>query len=463
MPPHPPALTAFARHLRHLLALRAGLQLATVWLFFWGVVVLALRVSHTDPLWAMAVGGLGLLPILPVALWLAHRQQPSLVQLRATYDHLNACGGLLMAQEVADMEPWLARLPATQRPQLHWRSGRLIGFFGAAALFAAVALLLPERMVHLNTPKPLAIGQLVQQLEAEVQTLAQEKILEEKKSTDLLQQLDQLQKEAASNDPNHTWEALDHIKEANAQTARQAAEEVAAKSSTLAEAQTLAQALKQAGESGLNEATAKDAAQNLADLLHDARLETGLLNSQLPPELLAGLKGAKPESLDQLLKNLDLKKATLHQAVSNLANLKLIDPATLSKCQKAGTCKNPGGLAAYLSSCTNGCNKASLSACMKLGRGGPGGGGPEAPMTWTDGTSEKDTKFQAHALPPAASLSDAQLVGVSQAAPEISDRNLAAEHGALDNTLASGGSAHAQTVLPEHRQAVQRFFKRESQ
>jgi len=463
MAPHLPALPQFARQLRLLLAVRAALQLATAWLFFWGVLVLALRVSHTEPLWGLAAGGLGLLPIIPVALWRAHRQQPSLIQLRATYDHLNACGGVLMAEEAADMSPWLTQLPATRRPQLHWRSGRPLGLFGAAALFVAIALLLPERMVQIHSQKPLEIGQLVQQLEAEVQTLAQEKLVDEKKSTDVLQQLDQLQKEAASTDPNHAWEALDHIKEANSQTARQAAEEVAAKSSTLAQAQTLAQALKQAGEAGLNEATAAEAAQNLADLLHDAHLETGLLNSQIPPELLAGLKGAKPESLDQLLKNLQFKQATLHQAVSNLGNLRLIDPALLAKCQSAGTCKNPAALAAYLSTCTNGCNKAGLLACMKLGRGGPGGGGPAAPMTWTDGASEKDTKFQAHALPPATSLSDAQLVGVSQAAPEISDRNLTADHGALDTSTASGGSAHVQTVLPEHRQAVQRFFKRESQ
>jgi hypothetical protein len=36
-----------------------------------------------------------------------------------------------------------------------------------------------------------------------------------------------------------------------------------------------------------------------------------------------------------------------------------------------------------------------------------------------------------------------------------------AQHGALDNAAASGGSAHAQVILPEHRQAVQSFFKRE--
>jgi hypothetical protein len=76
-----------------------------------------------------------------------------------------------------------------------------------------------------------------------------------------------------------------------------------------------------------------------------------------------------------------------------------------------------------------------LSECMLLGKGGPGGGGPEAPMTWTDGASEKDLKFQEHALPPASRLSDAQLVGVSKAAPELSTNDVAAGRGALDDAM----------------------------
>ena len=81
-------------------------------------------------------------------------------------------------------------------------------------------------------------------------------------------------------------------------------------------------------------------------------------------------------------------------------------------------------------------------------------------MTWNNNTSEQDQKFQEHALPPSSHLDDAQLVGVSKAAPELSG-DVSAQHGALDNAVASGGSAHAQVILPEQRQAVQNFFKRE--
>jgi hypothetical protein len=82
-------------------------------------------------------------------------------------------------------------------------------------------------------------------------------------------------------------------------------------------------------------------------------------------------------------------------------------------------------------------------------------------MTWTDGASEAGAKFKAEALPAATRLSDAQLVGISRAAPELNGEAVAPDHGALANTAGSGGSAHSQTVLPEHRRAVQKFFNRD--
>jgi hypothetical protein len=228
-----------------------------------------------------------------------------------------------------------------------------------------------------------------------------------------------------------------------------------AKTTALTEAETLARAMEMAA---MSEATATEAAQDLAAMLNAAKLEAGILNGQIPPELLSGLNGLNKEQMEKLLQALALNKNLLGTTVSNLANLKMIDPALLAKLEAAGQCHNPGALADYLSTCTNGCNAGE---CYLLCKGGPGGGGPGAAMTWDNDTSEQDTKFQEHVLPPSPHLSDAQLVGVSKGAPELSADDAAAQHGALDNAAAGGGSAHAQVILPEHRQAVQKFFKRE--
>jgi len=210
-------------------------------------------------------------------------------------------------------------------------------------------------------------------------------------------------------------------------------------------------------------ATASQAAQDLASMLNAAKLEQGILNGQIPPELLQNLSGLDKAQMEQLVKALELNKGALSMTMSNLANLKMIDPATLAKSQNAGHNPDYAGLAMYLSQCKGGnCDSELLFSWLrKRGRGGPGGGGPEAPMDWDNDTSEANLKFQEHALPPSSHLSDAQLVGLSKAAPELATGDVSAQHGALDNAAASGGSAHAQVILPEQRRAVQNFFKRE--
>jgi hypothetical protein len=113
------------------------------------------------------------------------------------------------------MGAWQAQLPPAAVPKFRWHSGRALLLLCVSALFAATALLLPERLTQLGKSRSLEIGQIVGQLQAEVKTLAQEKIVDDKKADDLQKQLSQLQKDSSSYDPDKTWEALDHIKQSN--------------------------------------------------------------------------------------------------------------------------------------------------------------------------------------------------------------------------------------------------------
>lgn len=460
---HPQAIQAFTFKLKLLLTLRVAVRMATVWFFVWGVFVLAMRIANVQSTEWLALGVFGFIPVALLAAWWERRNHPGFNSIRANYDRLNACGGILMSEEAADMSAWLTHLPSAAVPKLYWRSQRSLALLGLAVVFAATALLLPERVTRLGKNPALEIGPIVQQLQAEVKTLAQEKIVDEKKADELQQQLSQLQKDSSAYDPNKTWEALDHVKQANADAAKQAAEEAITKTESLNEAETLAKAMQDAAESGMSADTASQAAQELASMLNAAKLEDGIFNGKIPPELLASLNGLNKEQMDQLVKALELNKNALSMTMSNLANLKLIDPALLAKCQNAGHNPDYAALAAYLSQCKGGqCDGELLFSWLrKYGRGGPGGGGPEAAMLWDNNTSEDNLKFQAHALPPAGQLSDAQLVGVSKSAPELGAGDVVAGHGALDNASASGGSAQTQVILPEHRLAVQNFFKRE--
>ncbi len=458
---HAKALQLFARDLQWLLALRLGVQMATVWFFAWGVVVLGLRISGMQDSFWLSLGVLGVVPLAFLAAWQARKRRADFARIRASYDRLNECGGLMMSEEAGDMKAWQERLPEASVPRFHWQSGRAMLMLVVAAAFAATALLIPDRLTHFSRQASLEVGQIVEQLQAEVKTLADEKIVDDKKADDLQKQLAQLQKDASGMDPNKTWEALDQIKQANSDAAKQAAEEAISKTESLSEAETAAKAMQEAADAGMNEATATQAAQDLAAMLNNAKLEAGIFNGKIPPELLSNLNGLNKEQMQKLMEALEMNKDAMAETMNKLASLKMIDPATLAKCQNAGQCSNPGALAAYLAQCKGG-EHEMFSWLRHPGKGGPGGGGPAADMTWDNNTAEKDQKFQEHALPPSPHLSDAHLVGVSKAAPQLSDNSAAAEHGALDGTTASGGSAHAQVILPEYRQAVQNFFKRDN-
>jgi hypothetical protein len=229
------------------------------------------------------------------------------------------------------------------------------------------------------------------------------------------------------------------------------------------QAETLAAALQMASADGLGGETATRAAQDLAAMMRAAKLEEGLLAGELPSDLLADARdGLTREELEKLLGSLQFNKSRLTNSVARLAKLKLIDPALLSQCQGAGSTNHCEGLAAFLKECSqNGQCDSFIAATLSYCRGGTSRGRGDAPMTWTDGSSEEGAKFKEEALSPSDRLSDAEFVGVSRAAPQLSDESVQVENGALAGAQSGGGAAHAQVILPRHRSAVQRFFKRD--
>lgn len=458
MKSHAEALKAFHGRLTALLILRRAVFWATGWFFFWGVVVLAARYSRLATPDQLLYGLLGAIPLAVIAGVCEYRRRVKFSQIRAAYDGFNHCGGVVMAEEEQDMSAWKSVLPKPAMPALRWRGGKAVGLFAASTLFVVVTLILPERLTHAGQ-RPLEIGKLVEELEAEVEVLKEERILEPERADELQKQLDRIRKNALAMDPNKTWEALDHIKEANTDVAKQAAEEAVKKTANLTEAETLASALQSALELGLGKDTATAAAKDLASMLTAAKLEEGLLDASISPELLVQFEALNREDLERLLSAIQFNKADLSRTLTNLANLKLIDPKMLGQCQNVGTCPNPDALAAFLCNSTNACDFAGLA--MSYCRGGLTRGRGDAPMTWKDETAEQGVKFKEEALPPSVVLSDAQLVGVTRAAPQLSNEEVAAGHGALASASAGGGAAHSRVVLPRHKQTVQRFFKRD--
>jgi hypothetical protein len=456
------AIRECAQRLAFLLMFRTALRCATIWLLAVGVAVLVARVTGLVASHWLIGGLVGLVPVVAVAAWVEWQRRPQLAAVRAAMDRHNHAGGLLMAAAQADVSAWQHGSKPVQ-PAVRWNSGRPMSLFCAAALFLCASMLMPERFIVGAAQRPLDVGKLVSELTEQVTALEEEKILPEDKALELKKELARLGKESTAKDPAKTWESLDHLKQSNADLAKQAAEEALQKTEVLKQAETLAAALGLLPDSASS--LLERAMQDMASLLQQAKLEQGLLAAKLPEELLKAAKDGKltPEQMKELMKALQGNKDQLGECLNKLANLKLIDPKLLEACKKAGQCPNPAGLAAFLAE--NGANLDSvLLAVQSYGQGGVDRGRGDAPLTWTDPSDESGMKFKDTALPmgPLSGLKDAQLVGISRSAPEVSGEKENASAGALAGAEAGGGAANVQQLLPRHKGAVQRFFKREN-
>lgn len=108
---------------------------------------------------------------------------------------------------------------------------------------------------------------------------------------------------------------------------------------------------------------------------------------------------------------------------------------------------------------------AALGLCNQPGAGGPGGGGPHAPLGFTDPTPPAGPEaFRDTPLPSADGAPDptrSVLLGVSAGDPEVGAEAAPVSAGALDPADASAddaGATRAAPVLPRHRKAVESYF-----
>lgn len=448
-----------------ILTLRQAISWSAVWFFVLGAVVLAVRMTTTWPTHYLVAATAVVFPLgIAVGIW-QWRSRPAERELRAVLDRHNNAGGMIVAETDADMSAWKKELPALEVPEFRWHSRRPLMVFSCAAVFLVATFLVPEKHLGVGAKRSLEIGALVGEISEEIEVLEEEQILEEEKSDDLQNQLKKLEHDADAQDPAKTWEALDHLKQSNSDLAKQAAEEAVQKMNDLKHAEALAGALGMLPEP--NEALSAAGMQDLAAMLDDARLEDGLLKGEIPKDLLEKAKKGKltPEQLKKLLDAIKMNKGDLNDAIAKLVNIQLLDPAKLGQCQSAGQCPNPGDLAKFLAancsgtnSCTNGLSAFVAAFCSGVTRGRA-----DAPITWMTPSTFDGTKTKNQILPMGdlSAMKDAKFVGISRSAPEVTGAQENAGSGALSGTAAGGGSAQVQQVLPRHKGAVQRFFKRE--
>ena len=467
---HQKAINALRLRVALFLFLRLMLIFMTVWGFLWGTAVLVLRGAVGVPLDLLLWGLAGLPIAMGLAVGLASRRVPSRTAARSLLDERGRCGGLLMAEEETDIGEWERQIPAITAPSLRWRNRRCPGLFAAAVIFVLVSFLVPQRLVELSSTHALEIGREAEKLTAQIETLKEEEIIESPKAESLQEKLDQIRKEASGEDPVKTWEALDHLEDVVSKAAEQAAEEALAQTERLTQAETLTEGLADASAEGAAEMDGglmTEAMKELAGMIHKAAQESELLKRRLSQDQLNACKSSSlsPEQLEDILRALRLCKGDIARCLGKLCRAGLLDLETLKLCESLGRCDS-AGLLAFLAE-----NTGKFALCDLLedwcqgmpGRGGIDRGRGDAPMTWSDATTQEGATFKEEVLPPAsvAALKESMLAGVSVGAPSVEKGTQGSTSDALANAAAGGGAAATHTILPRHRGTVKRYFQRQ--
>jgi len=450
-----PRLAGFRRSIGIALAAKEAVRSTTLWAFAWGAFVIAWRVgSRQTPSWL--AWGLAAFPILALAAsWRAWRKLPSQASLRAAADQRSHCGGMLMAADETPLAGWQTPEPLALRVRWNW--GRPVAALLCGFAFLAAALLVPQRFALLDDPT-LEIGADVRKLASAIDVLQEEKIVERSQAEQLKDKLRQIQDEASGRDPKKTFDALDHMMQALTRTARNAAEDAGETIDKLRKAKRLAEAV--AKEEGTLDAKIKeDALKELHDLVSKAAEEAKSLDNALDEELRRELKDGDltAEQLKELADALKGAKGELQAKLGKLSKARLIDPKQLKKCEgdpgEDGECDGE--------ECEGSVAKMLARLSQRSGRGGRAEGPGHSPIQWSDGSKEEGAKFKEQSLPPAslAQLKESIKVGISRAEPKAGEAT-ASQGGGLVGAAVGGGGAHAATLLPQHRAAVQRFFAR---
>ncbi len=450
------------------MALRECLRLIFAWTMLWATAVVGLRAVFRIDAIVLLWGLLGLAAAAAAGVVLGRRKLPSVTAIRAALDRHGRLGGLLMAAGDVDIGAWNAQIARVPLPALQWRSRRQWMLLITSTAFLVAAFLAPDRYLPSGGETGLQIGGEMQKLTEKIQALKEEQILPPEKAQVLERDLDRVRQEALGKDPAKTMEALDHLEQSLSKAAADAAEMAIKQTETAARTQELAEAL-QAAQGQMDPKQFGQAMKELAHMAEQAAADNKDLEAALSEELKeACQKGLLSDAqLRDLCKALKECKECERARLVKLIDAKLIDAAELGElveCENAGE-GDEAALIAALCRCKDGNQLAdALALCNPefAGKGGPGGGGPPAVMTWQQEVNKEGAKFKEKVLQPAAavSLKKSRLAGISVGDPTSVKTGGGSSGGALGTAQAGGGEAHTQLILPEYEKTIQRYFDR---
>jgi hypothetical protein len=476
-------LAGFRARLRVILAIRGCLGPLVAWTMVWAFLVLALRAGLGADRGALVWGWLGYVPAIAAGVLLAVRRIPSPGALRAALDRHGDLGGLLMAAGEREIGSWSGQMREAGVPVVRWRLGRYKVLLPAAAVFLAASFLVPNRQLPFAGGDWLQVDKQVSDLSRKLEVLKQEQLIPAEKAQVLEKDLERVRQEASAKDPAKTMEAIDHLEQSFSKAAAEAAESAIKQAEKAGRAEKLAEALQKVQAQMPPEQLA-EAVKELGRMTDEAAKESKSLAESLDQDLLDACEQGEltDQQLQQLADALGQCKNGQQAMLAKLVKARLVDGGMLGLLDgepmdggqlglldgdpsggDGGDGGGDGELAALLAKCKDGADLAAALVGGLPGKGGPGGGGPPAAMTWSDEASKENTAFKEKVLPPAAvaSLKDSRTIGISRADATADQPSGGSSGGALNSAAAGGGAARTQVILPEYEKTVRRYFDRE--
>ncbi|MDR2441386.1 MAG: hypothetical protein LBE12_18650 [Planctomycetaceae bacterium] len=508
-------LSTFRRRIFAVLFLKKVITFTSIFLFLWGVFILTLRVGGWyEP--SIVTLSLFVYLFIPVsALLTAYQLLPDNRQLGAILDCDNQVGGLMMSSFEKELGDWSIHMGTINIPKIHWEFQRIIVLIVFAFCFAGVSLFLPISALSGPTRNRLNVEDQVRRLTSQLDTLEQENILEVEEIETRKLDLEHIQNNADGLGPVKTFDALDHIENRMNRKAAEAVENAQRTVETLANTEALSQQVKEISPK-LDESTAQslmeglahsleemlnqnpELAKNMKEVLDKKSEETQQTkdnkknnneknkNKQKEKEILESLKkmlnennlqNLTPEMLQQLCEAMQQCQGNCERMCENLQNAGFpVDSDMLKKLSEIKSVKREeaermlSDLWANCEGCEGDCpgerNELSFSPRYTKKQNWTTNPNEEPGNTqFTKNADEEGVEFKTTFLP----LSDieafrnSQKIGASISSPDFNPDDVPDKHGGAvtqtdgDN---SAGTDYNQTIYPQHRGTVERFFKR---
>ena len=435
-----------------------------------GGVILAGRLVDGD--WPFAASAAAVLAGLFAALLCggihAWKHVPERRKLLVWLDGAGRSGGLLASSLETDDGEWRTRISLPAGVRVRVSAGRYWLPAAAGALFLAGALLFPASGIAGRDRHALDISEETALLEQKLEVLEEESLMPEKELAGLRADLKELEENNRADESARTYELLDALSRRVELAGEEAGRQAAENRETL---QMLSMALDSLSLLPLDQLP-PEAAGEMGGLLRKLSEEN--------PELAELLKqsGAAaqldPATMKRLAEAMRDSSGRLEKQLAKLVESKLMK----SRCAKPGNCSGPGGecgspgaclpeedLAEWLARNAPGADGLGAVVMMCMANGdAPGAGGisrgrADAALTFTGSTPDHQGRPVDLALAGETDPAQSMVVQRFAAAPQADE---AEQRAAAAGSLRGGGAAvdrREMRVYPEHRSAVERYFK----